>query len=207
MIKQWLIPPSIFLWIFVSLQLQVHAKPRPADDTTITFGAPKIQQNNDRERQSPGAGAVMRSNASIGTGDFGLGLYLGEPMAMTARYWMKNNLAIQAMLGISNRYDKVQVAGDAAHVFRNLLIQNSSVELTLALGGGVAFGGLDGRFCDRGGCHNHTVLVMLRGPMTFSVMLRQIPLEFFAEFVVGLELIPHADLRFLGGVGARYYFQ
>jgi hypothetical protein len=141
--------------------------------------------------------SVPSTSAINETGTFGLGVMLGEPMGVTAKFWANDFVALDAGLGWSfPDPDGVQIHTDA--LFHKFDPFNSNTP-DLALYAGV---GLRLKFPDHGDTR-----VGIRVPFGASFMIPEHNLELYAEVAPILDLTPSVRVACNGGVGIRYYFR
>jgi hypothetical protein len=153
-----------------------------------------------------GADAAPAEAAGRGVekGTFGVGLYIGEPVGVTAKLYLQDDRAIQGAFGFAFAGDGFQVHGD--YVFHPYILQDKE-EFTMPVfvGPGVRFiqysAGRDG---------DRYVAVGARGVAGFLFDFKELPLDVFLE-VAGVLEYGFADragwgLTINAGAGARYYF-
>ena len=124
----------------------------------------------------------------------GLGVILGEPTGLSAKFWTGERTAVDAAVAWSF------YAPPRFHIHSNFLFHNfdlfsvGSGELPLYFGGG-AYIALTSDFG-----------LGLRAPVGVAYHFEDIPLELFVEVAPGISLLPDTKFYFGGGTGARYYF-
>ena len=165
------------------------------------------------------ASAVAPGALASGIGasrTFGLGLYLGQPVGITAKYFAAPNFGVAFLVGSWLARSRGLVGEvDALYHVRDLIPKSQAVELGLYFGAG---GGL-GYWTRRLYYHEHTkpwphwhqhdvnqLLVYLKPTLGGALMLRKAPIEIFAEIAPTYRLTPDADVDFGGALGGRYYF-
>jgi len=148
-----------------------------------------------------------------GGGPFGLGLIIGEPTGLSAKYWMDKTQAIDFLLAFSfndnnnnynndNNLNHLVLAAD--YLYHIDVFHPRAVELPLyvGIGGKLAFWDRgNGRYRDDG-----DIGIALRVPLGIDLLLRSVPLEFFLEIVPGIYIIPGTNAEIDAGIGVRYYF-
>ena len=129
-------------------------------------------------------------------GDFGLGLLLGDPVGISAKFFLTPSTAFD--LGVGYGYsdgdsDGFQVHADYLihpHVFeRN---EDFSVSWFTGAGGALIL--------------SDDPNINVRVPLGVNFTFMEVPIETFIEFAPGLELVDDFGFAFDGGIGARYYF-
>lgn len=128
---------------------------------------------------------------------FGIGIELGEPFGVNAKYWLTDILAVDAAAGWSPQDHS------AAEIHADLLVhdfdclRSISPTMPVYIGGGVFE-----RFRD----NNHGDLAGLRMPIGVSYLFRNCPVDVFAEFSPELIVAPFARGGITGGAGVRFWF-
>jgi hypothetical protein len=145
---------------------------------------------------SAGAAPKQQVNA-IHPGLFELGLYLGEPTGLSAKYWINRQNAIegiaawafsQGFLVVSADYlfnfpDIVKIEGETFPLF---IGAGAIMRVDMGSGGGISAG--------------------IRFPVGALYIFREFPLEISLELVPGLYVFPDTLFLAMGGIGIRYCF-
>lgn len=155
-----------------------------------------------------------------GSGSLGLGLVLGEPSGIGARYWVTERVAAQLLLGGTFRHGGVATVADVVYALPGIA-SRSVARFDLSFGVGlelaraqheVTSGDPDGHHCHdepRPYCHSQSgvrvALFGLRGLAGASMVLTKLPLELYIELGPIVRMTPSVGLELLGGLGARYY--
>jgi hypothetical protein len=149
------------------------------------------------------------SHRPEGNGTFGLGLILGEPTGIAAKYWIAHDRAIDGELSFSfNDYFLIQ--SDYLWHFHGLFgnrgefVQN--LEPYVGVGGTLFFSTTSTHtnptyFSDHG-----SVGFGVRIPFGLEWMTPRAPFGIFFELAPGIGLIPSTFAFLQGGIGARIYF-
>lgn len=127
-------------------------------------------------------------------GPFGMGLVLGEPTGLTAKYWVSPTGAFDfaAAWSFGPRDSMYLHASYLVHDFGLIQVKNEKFGLYYGIGARLVFAD-PARFG-------------ARVPLGISYELKRHPLEFFLELGPIVDLVPETELDLTGGVGARYYF-
>ncbi len=137
---------------------------------------------------------IKTSSAQNHERPFGLGLILGEPTGISAKYWLNERNAYDLGLGFlaigSNSYATLHI--DYLHHLRNIFNTTENVYLHYGFGGKLGFGGEK----------NFGV----RGIIGIDWQSNKIPIDIFLEIVPIFELIPKAALSSDAALGGRFYF-
>lgn len=133
-------------------------------------------------------------NARSNGGPFGLGILLGDPTAISGKYFLSPYTAIDFAIGYGySENDGFQVHTDYLfhpHVFtRN---EDFSMSWFLGIGGAAVFG-------------NDSNL-NVRAPLGITLTFMKQPIETFLEFAPGIGVVDDFGFAFDGGIGARFYF-
>jgi hypothetical protein len=126
---------------------------------------------------------------------FGLGIILGEPTGISAKYWTTSSTALDFGLGYS--FEKNSTFHlHADYLFHVNNVFQSSENIALYYGPGARL-----RLVDEGSS---------RFGFRFDVGLVWIPkgspIDVFVEVVPLMDIIPETAFSFNGGIGVRYFF-
>lgn len=147
-----------------------------------------------------------RPSASASSGNFGLGIMLGEPSGITAKYWLSRTQAFDVGLSYSFDDDYFALLSNYLWHFPALFGARGSVGSQfvpyLGIGGVLAFDD-EGPFGRRRG---QDIAVGARIPLGVEFLPRAVPLGIFAELAPGVGLIPEVFGFLQGEVGGRFYF-
>jgi hypothetical protein len=132
--------------------------------------------------------------AQTNAGDFGIGLILGEPTGLSAKYYLGGTNALDFGLAWSlGRHSNFHAHADyLRHKFDVFEVQTGRLPFYYGIGARVIGG-------DQG-------LVGIRVPIGVSYYFPNDPLEIFFEVVPILDLAPSTSFSGNGGLGIRYYF-
>ena len=130
-------------------------------------------------------------------GKVGIGVIVGEPTGISAKYWLNDNFALDTAAGWSLRRDSdFYLHGDVLwHDFDLIPISNGQLPVYIGAGGLA-------RFRDSG----HANEVGLRMPVGASYMLENTPMDIFVEIAPGIDVSPDIRADITGGIGIRYWF-
>lgn len=128
-------------------------------------------------------------------GPFGLGMMLGDPLAISAKYFLSGATAID--LGVGYGYsggdDGFQIQSDYLihpHVFTRT--DEFLASWFVGVGGALIL--------------SNDPDITARVPLGINFTFMEVPIETFLEFAPGLELVDDLGFAFDGAIGARYYF-
>lgn len=142
---------------------------------------------------------------------FGIGLSLGEPVAVTVKWRATRTTAFDFGIGHSVMgYPRIH--GDYLWQFFFLFPQtNYNLNLYAGVGGAMGFG-TKGKYLlfnstadSSSWFYTKTVSAALRGVVGLNYFLPRPGLEFFAELNPLVGVLPKAALDFEGALGARFY--
>ncbi len=123
--------------------------------------------------------------------DLGMGMEFGQPIGVTAKYWLNSTLAIDAAMGyhFNGNFD---LHTDALwHSFSSFHLSSGRLPFYAGLGGRVLLG-------------NDSQLGA-RLPLGLSYLPSTKPIELFLEIAPVLELVPSVEMDVDGLVGFRVY--
>lgn len=160
--------------------------------------------------------AAPSARAQDSAHPFGLGIAVGDPASLTARFWLNNDEALQFNLGwFSNFYrgDYVGEGGlatvDWVHHFGRFGPKNRKVWFRVHVGAGGGLGAYSGNcYRDIWGnwrCPDGPGL-FARVPVGFDVYLAKVRFEFYGEVAPAWRVFPDPLPLMFVQVGARYYF-
>jgi hypothetical protein len=133
-------------------------------------------------------------------GRVGLGLQLGEPTGVTLEVALTRMTALDLCLGLAT-FDR-----DLAYFHLQWVIvpfdlagRGGSVDVPLYLGVGGAIYDTGQRFAD-------DVKVAARVPFGVAVELHEVPLQFFGELAIRIQIVDDTDVDLDPSFGFRYFF-
>ena len=137
------------------------------------------------------------SSTSSSAGKLGLGLIVGEPTGLSAKYWLNDTLALDGAVGWSTRdHTDLYLHSDVLwHNFNLIPVPRGSLPVYFGVGGLVRFRD-DNRDNDVG----------IRAPVGVSYMFDNAPVDVFAEIAPAIDVAPSVRGEITGGVGIRYWF-
>lgn len=161
--------------------------------------------------------STARPSGSVTSGNFGLGVMLGEPTGLSAKYWLSDSRALDFGATYSfNSYFALLIdylwhfpqafstAGRNGSEFvpyvgiGGILFVNSSNHWT--------YDQFGRRVRHYNGYGDSSVGVGVRIPLGLEFLPKTVPLGVFAELVPGVGVIPGLFGFFQGDVGIRFYF-
>jgi hypothetical protein len=158
---------------------------------------------------APVSASAMADTDNL-NGHFGLGFQIGAPFAITGKYWLSKETALQAYLGtFSHGWN----AAGVDWVYEFARIRPSGAPLTfgfhVGVGGIVGFGHgncFDGFGDHRCGGTDDDVALGVRMPIAANMYLTKVPIEIFLELSPVFEIIPDFDGDLIAALGGRFYF-
>jgi hypothetical protein len=152
---------------------------------------------------------VLGINAHAQGGPLGAGIILGNPSAVTAKYFMDDQAAIDGGLSF-DLDDYVLLYGDYLYHYPELFAKTEIVNILVPYFGvgGVFVITTDNRRDDKGylGNDSGSFGLAVRIPIGVEWKPKKPTIGVFAELAPGLAIIPDMDGFVQGGVGIRYYF-
>lgn len=139
-----------------------------------------------------GAAEAARS----GHGGVGIGLQLGEPTGITAKFWLDRTSAIDATVGWNIISDRFTL--QAGYLFH--------FPLDVPTGSLAAYVGAGGLLGARGEEHPGDAYILLAGRIPLGLEYIYNPISFYAELDPLIELLPAVGPGLGGGIGFRFYF-
>ncbi len=135
-------------------------------------------------------------------GLFGMGLIVGEPSGLSAKYWLRADRAIDFAFGASFLTD---FRAHATYLYHVDAFDHQRVPLYYGIGGSIA--GRTGRVAEFGSdTRRDRVGLGVRGAIGVSYLIPTAPFDLFIKFGSVLIVFPPAALDIDLSIGARYYF-
>jgi hypothetical protein len=135
---------------------------------------------------------------------FGLGVILGEPTGLSAKYWMSSTTALDFGLGwgwIDENNDGNDNGNSWVHFHMDYLWHSfNAITSTERF---PLYYGIGGRVNAREGDNTSFAI---RGVIGVAWMPRDTPIDIFIELAPSLRLTESTGFALDGGLGARYYF-
>ncbi|MCU0342410.1 MAG: porin family protein [Ignavibacterium sp.] len=138
---------------------------------------------------------IFSTISAAQTKGFGLGILVGEPTAVSAKYWTSGSTAFDFGIGYSfekNSYLNIH----ADYLFHVKNIFETAENISLYYGPGARL-----RFVE-----NATTRLGFRFDVGLVWIPRNAPIDVFIEVAPLLDIIPETDFSFNGGIGVRYFF-
>src|SRR5258706_1942017 len=121
--------------------------------------------------------------------DLGIGTELGQPMGVTAKYWLNSTLAVDGAMGYHFNGNFDMHSDILWHSFSSFDVSNGRLPFYLGAGGRVLLGN-DSQFG-------------LRLPLGVSYLSSNQPLEIFAEIAPVIKLVKGIGADVDGAIGIR----
>jgi hypothetical protein len=138
---------------------------------------------------------------------FGLGIILGEPTGVSAKYWTSKNNAFDFGLGVGIGGDRIKYKGyydngnrihfHMDYLWHSLNVISSTQRFPL-------YYGIGGRYNSGGGYDGS---LGIRGVLGIVWLPQSTPIDVFVEVVPVFQVTPLTGLGIEAALGARYYFQ
>ena len=126
---------------------------------------------------------------------FGLGIILGEPTGISAKYWTTSSTAFDFGLGYSFRkYSRLHLHADYLFHIKNL--SHTTENISFYYGPGVRL-----RVVENGNSR-----LGFRFDVGLVWIPRNAPVDVFLEIAPLLDIIPSTDFTVNGGIGVRFFF-
>ncbi len=127
----------------------------------------------------------------------GVGVIVGEPTGLSAKYWMDETSALDAGLGWSfEGRTSLHIHGSYLfHDFDLIPVEKGRLPLYVGVGG---------RFKARSGQSDR---LGMRVPFGAAYHVEDFPLDVFAEIVPILDVVPSSRFSLNAAIGVRFYFE
>ena len=126
---------------------------------------------------------------------FGLGVVLGEPTGISAKYWLSSGTALDFGLGYSFTSSKSLFDFYADYVFHSSDMINSTENFVVYYGPGARLKITESK--SRLGVRGVIGILWLPGGTNFDLFVEVAPI---------LDIIPSTKFDIAGGIGGRYFF-
>lgn len=142
-------------------------------------------------------GSTPTVSTTSSAGKLGVGLIVGEPTGISAKYWLNDTLALDGAVGWSSHdHTDLYLHSDVLwHNFDLLPVSRGSLPVYFGVGGLVRFRD-DNRDNDVG----------VRVPVGVSYLFDTAPIDVFAEIAPAVDVAPSVRGEITGGVGIHYWF-
>jgi len=136
------------------------------------------------------------------SGNFGLGVILGEPTGISGKLWLGNGMAIDGAVAwsLSKNYS-LHIHGDYLfHNFTLIDVEQGKLPLYYGIGGRIKIRE------DDPNDNNDDDAIGVRFPVGLAYLFEGAPVDIFVEVVPILDLAPDTDFDINGAIGFRYFF-
>jgi hypothetical protein len=149
---------------------------------------------------------AARPSSTSASGNFGLGVMLGDPSGITAKNWLSSARAFD--IGLSYSFnDYFAILGDYLWHFPGTFTGRVGNQFLPYVGlGALVFFDTGNGYFDRKHDRNEEAALGARIPLGVEFLPKSLPLGVFAEVVPGVGLIPSVFGFVQGELGGRYYF-
>ncbi len=126
---------------------------------------------------------------------FGLGILLGQPTGISAKYWTSGSTAFDFGVGYSfEKYSRMHLHAD--YLFNAKNVFNSTENISLYYGPGARL-----KIFENSGSR-----LGVRFDVGIVWIPRNSPVDVFIEIAPLLDIIPETSFSLNGGIGVRYFF-
>ena len=163
---------------------------------SLAFGAESSSSKSSGSKSSKSSGKKGSGTQSTSmAGKLGVGLILGAPMGVSAKYYFSKTMALDAAAGWALSEDAFRVHSDI--LFHNYKLLSKLFEgfpMALYYGAGAKF------------VFANDFIIGVRIPVGVLHNFKKPPIDVFFEVVPVVLLTPDVDFGFDAAIGARYYF-
>ena len=126
--------------------------------------------------------------------EVGLGIMVGDPTGLSAKYWTERDRAFDFGVGWSS------LGQGSVHLHTDYLIHHFDL-LKVGMEKFTLYYGLGARLR-----RERDTQLGLRVPMGISYLFPRVPLDVFLEFVPLMDLVPSTSFGINAALGGRFYF-
>jgi len=147
--------------------------------------------------------ATPLAAAEVGAGTWELGVIMGEPTGLSAKYWMSQANAIDFGVAWSFKGEgQFHLHADYLyHKYDIFKVDSGSLPLYFGIGGRLRFDNDDPRFDD-----DNDVRLGLRIVLGLEYVVEDYPMSLFFEIAPIMDFVPETEGDINGGLGIRYVF-
>ncbi len=139
---------------------------------------------------------LISTISSAQSNGFGLGIIVGQPTGISAKYWTSSSTAFDFGLGYSfENNSRMHIHAD--YLFHSKDLFNTSENIALYYGPGARL-----KLVDKGDSR-----LGFRFDVGLVWVPRNSPVDVFLEIAPLLDIIPETKFSVNGGIGVRYYFK
>jgi hypothetical protein len=128
---------------------------------------------------------------------FEIGVILGEPTGISAKYWMTTHSAIDAAVGWSFSDEVIELSTDYQYHYFLFDLDQGLIPVYLGMGLGLQLGSTGG---------DDDAFLGIRIPLGAVYLFKNAPFAIFGEVAPIFEVIPETRPRVSGGAGIRFTF-
>lgn len=140
--------------------------------------------------------APAAASAGSNADGFGIGIIVGEPTGLDAKWWLGESSALQAAAAWSTQ------SNSSFHFHLDYIMHRFDV-IDVNSGRLPLYYGIGGRFRVR---ENSDDDIGIRIPIGLSYMFANDPFDVFVEVVPILDLVPDTDFDLNAAIGFRWFF-
>jgi hypothetical protein len=137
---------------------------------------------------------MLFAGSAVSQGSFGLGIIVGEPTGVSAKFWVTDRTAIDAAAAWSFS-DEAALHLHADYLLHNfdlINVEQGRLPIHFGIGGRVKF--------------EDESRVGVRIPVGLTYIFDGAPVDIFFEVVPILDLIPDTEFDLNAAIGARFFF-
>ncbi len=138
--------------------------------------------------------------------DWGLGIVLGDPSALSAKYWTESTRALDFGLGWDSASQLYFFSDYLFHFPGGLDQMRIPARLIPYVGVGALIKIYSDSVRKRNDNNDSNLRLVARIPLGVEWMVQKFPLGVFGEIVPGLRISPSTTSDFGAGIGIRFYF-
>lgn len=150
--------------------------------------------------------SVLALQSTASAKGWGVGIVLGDPSALSAKYWMQSNKALDFGLGWDGSSNFHFFSDYLFHFPGGLDQMRIPAKLVPYVGIGALIKIYNDATKKRNDNNDSNLRLVARIPLGVEWLVQKFPLGVFIELVPGLRISPNTTSDFGAGIGARFYF-
>lgn len=144
---------------------------------------------------------ALAMSGAANAADFGLGIIIGSPTGISAKYGLSQNHAIDGALAWDLSENHIHLSSDYLWIKRGgLNLEQVALDWYFGVGGRVVV------YNRPKNSRDDDYAIGVRGPIGVGYTFKDPRIEIFGELALIMNLIESTSVNIEGGIGARFHF-